>query len=238
MSMLLMVKAMQSKVGNPLRKLVLIKLADNANDQGECWPSYQYIADQCEMSKRSVMAHIDALIEAGFLRKEHRIGGEKGNKSNVYTLRIPSAGDSLPGANAAPPSAGDALPPSAGAAPRTSHSLEPVMEPVMEPYSAKAKNNNFDFSSWPCLPSQQIFNDWVQVRKAKKAAITQTAINRIGKQLHKAVSAGWSVDDAFSQAVASGWTGFDATWLKGSPNGAPERINQIANAHQEFLNGF
>lgn len=101
----------------------------------------------------------------------------------------------------------------------------------------KKNNSDLDFSSWPHLPSPQIFNDWVQVRKAKKAAITQTAIERIGKQLHKAVSAGWSVDDALSQAVASGWTGFDATWLKGSPNGAPERINQIANAHQEFLNG-
>ena len=30
MSMLLMAKAMSIKVGNPLRKLVLIKLADNA----------------------------------------------------------------------------------------------------------------------------------------------------------------------------------------------------------------
>jgi hypothetical protein len=129
MSMLLMVKAMQSKVGNPLRKLVLLKLADNANDQGECWPSYQYIADQCEMSKRSVMAHIDALIEAGFLRKELRIGGEKGNKSNLYTLRMPSAGDSLGVVKQIhPPSAGAATPPSAGAAPRTSHSLESVNE--------------------------------------------------------------------------------------------------------------
>ncbi|MDI1390068.1 KilA-N domain-containing protein, partial [Escherichia coli] len=36
----LMVKAMKIRVGNPLRKLVLIKLADNASDQGECWPSY------------------------------------------------------------------------------------------------------------------------------------------------------------------------------------------------------
>jgi hypothetical protein len=130
MSMLLMVKAMQSKVGNPLRKLVLLKLADNANDQGECWPSYQYIADQCEMSKRSVMAHIDALIDSGFLRKELRLGGEKGNKSNVYTLRIPSAGDSLGVVQQIhQPSAGDSLPPSAGAAPRTSHSLEPVNKP-------------------------------------------------------------------------------------------------------------
>lgn len=109
---------------------------------------------------------------------------------------------------------------------------------LQEVKEVKKKNGDLDFSSWPHLPSPQIFNDWVQVRKAKKAAITQTAIERIGKQLHKAASAGWSVDDALSQAVSSGWTGFDATWLKGSPNGAPERINQIANAHQEFLNGY
>lgn len=63
MSMELMVKAMKIRVGNPLRKLVLIKLADNASDQGECWPSYQHIADQCEISKRSVMNHIPAQRE-------------------------------------------------------------------------------------------------------------------------------------------------------------------------------
>ncbi|CBW29805.1 Uncharacterised protein [Haemophilus influenzae] len=53
MSMRLMVQAMNCKVGNPARKLVLLKLADNANDDGICFPSYQYIADKCEMSKRS-----------------------------------------------------------------------------------------------------------------------------------------------------------------------------------------
>nr|WP_063454794.1 helix-turn-helix domain-containing protein [Wohlfahrtiimonas chitiniclastica] len=66
MSMMLMVKAMQIKVGNPLRKLVLLKLADNASDTGECWPSHQNIADQCEISKRSVINHIDALVEMVF----------------------------------------------------------------------------------------------------------------------------------------------------------------------------
>lgn len=128
MSMLLMVKAMQSKVGNPLRKLILLKLADNANDQGECWPSYQHIADQCEMSKRSVMVHIEALIESGFLRKEYRLGGEKGNKSNVYTLAFPSKVVQ----EIHHPSAGDSLGGSAGAAPRTSHSLEPIKEPCVD----------------------------------------------------------------------------------------------------------
>ncbi|ENU8988226.1 helix-turn-helix domain-containing protein, partial [Salmonella enterica] len=117
MSMMLMVKAMQIKVGNPLRKLVLLKLADNASDQGECWPSYQYIADQCEISKRSVMNHIDELCKSGLLKKVFR-KGPKGNATNVYILTIPGAGDSLPGAGDSPGvvqeihqgSAGDSLP--------------------------------------------------------------------------------------------------------------------------------
>jgi len=132
MSMTLMVKALKTKVGNPLRKLVLLKLADNANDQGECWPSYQYIADQCEMSKRSVMIHISKLIEDGFLRKEHRIGGEKKNKSNLYTLMV-GAGDSLGVVQEIHyPSAGDSLGGSAGDAPRTYHSLESINEPFTQ----------------------------------------------------------------------------------------------------------
>ncbi|EHF0374091.1 helix-turn-helix domain-containing protein [Salmonella enterica] len=137
MSMMLMVKAMQIKVGNPLRKLVLLKLADNASDQGECWPSYQYIADQCEISKRSVMNHIDELCKSGLLKKVFR-KGPKGNATNVYILTIPGAGDS-PGVvqEIHQGSAGDSLPGagyspggSAGAAPRISHSFEPVNEPL------------------------------------------------------------------------------------------------------------
>lgn len=140
MSMDLMVQAMKIKVGNPLRKLVLLKLADNANDLGECWPSYQHIADQCEISKRSVMNHIEALCEYGLIKKELRTG-PKGNSSNVYQLNLRSAGDSpggsanrsLPGAGDSLPGAGDSPGGSAGAAPRISHSFEPVNEPVNEP---------------------------------------------------------------------------------------------------------
>ena len=67
--MSLMAKAMGVKVGNSLRKLVLIKLADNANDKGECWPSYQHIADQCECSRTAVRNHIDALEEMDGIEK-------------------------------------------------------------------------------------------------------------------------------------------------------------------------
>ncbi|PNO71079.1 helix-turn-helix domain-containing protein [Serratia marcescens] len=90
MSMNLMAQAMSIKVGNPLRKLVLIKMADNANDEGECWPSYQHIADHCECSKSAVKAHITALIKMGLLSKENRLGvnNGKGNTSNIYQLTL------------------------------------------------------------------------------------------------------------------------------------------------------
>lgn len=147
MSMELMVKAMKTKVGNPLRKLVLIKLADNANDMGECWPSYQHVADQCEISKRSVMNHISTLCDAGLIRKEIRKGGPKGNSSNIYHLIFGGAGDSLGvvqqvhkgGAADSLHSAAAAPGGSAVPAPRTSHSSEAVNEPVTEPFATQAK---------------------------------------------------------------------------------------------------
>ncbi|WPN50928.1 helix-turn-helix domain-containing protein [Pseudomonas sp. P9_2] len=148
MSMTLMVAAMKLRVGNPLRKLVLIKLADNASDVGECWPSYQHIADQCEISKRSVMNHITALCDAGLLRKEIRKGGPKGNSSNVYFLTLEGGGaPPAPGvvqqihqgsAAGSPPCESPALGGSAADAPRISNSLEPVIEPVIEPITPQA----------------------------------------------------------------------------------------------------
>ncbi|MDN0718439.1 helix-turn-helix domain-containing protein [Escherichia coli] len=130
MSMNLMAKAMNIKVGNPLRKLVLIKLADNANDNGECWPSYQHVADQCEVSRSTVKSHIRALEEMGLLKREFRRKGEL-NQSNVFYLTLDNAQQIQPesgGAGAALGGAGAALG-GAGAAPRTYHSFEPVNEP-------------------------------------------------------------------------------------------------------------
>ncbi|EDG6412442.1 replication protein [Salmonella enterica subsp. enterica serovar Thompson] len=117
MSMNLMAKAMSIKVGNPLRKLVLIKLADNANDEGECWPSYQHIADQCEVSRSTVKSHIRALEDMGLLKREFRRKGEL-NQSNVFYLTLDNA-------QQIPPESGGA-----GADPRTYHSFEPVKEPL------------------------------------------------------------------------------------------------------------
>ncbi|WP_088211115.1 helix-turn-helix domain-containing protein [Shewanella sp. Shew256] len=149
MSMELMVKAMKAKVGNPLRKLVLIKLADNANDQGECWPSHQYIAEQCEIGKSTVRKHIADLAEAGLLKIESR-KGPKGNLSNVYTLTLcqqvaqPMPPDSI----GMPPDSTPPMPPDSTG---ISHSLEPVNESLKESCPASCSKSVFNafFKAYP-----------------------------------------------------------------------------------------
>ncbi|WP_458020099.1 helix-turn-helix domain-containing protein [Klebsiella pneumoniae] len=138
MSMTLMAKAMAIKTGNPIRKLVLIKLADNANDSGECWPSYKHIADHCECSKSAVRDHIDALISMGLLVKENRPGVKngKGNASNMYCMNLDNP---MPPKSIAPmPPESTGMPPKSIApmpcgGTRTSHSFEPVIEPTDPP---------------------------------------------------------------------------------------------------------
>ncbi|MEM7889015.1 helix-turn-helix domain-containing protein [Morganella morganii] len=160
MSMILTARALQIKTGNALRKLVLVKLADNANDQGESWPSVPYIAEQCEMSERSVQNHINALVEMGLVRIEARKSANGLNQSNIYHLRLNTAvvsGESaapyganpagVSGANGSGTGAADSpggatgSDSGAGAAPRISN--DPVIDPDnknINPVRGKAKS--------------------------------------------------------------------------------------------------
>ena len=202
MSMELMVKAMKTKVGNPLRKLVLIKLADNANDVGECWPSYQHIADQCEIGRSTVKVHIRELEKCGLLRREFRRKGEL-NQSNLFHLSLNS------GSGAALPGAGDNPGGGAGAAPRTSHSFEPVKEPVKEPVAKapsrkKSKAEKFDpLTAKPTNVSATAWADWCQHRKEIRKSLTATTCAKQAKTLAGHPDA----DAVINQSISNGWTG-------------------------------
>ena len=65
------------------RKFVLVALADQANDLGECFPSIATIARRCSMSQRAVQQHISGLEKDGFILRDIRAG-----RSTVYRLVI------------------------------------------------------------------------------------------------------------------------------------------------------
>jgi hypothetical protein len=93
-----------------------------------------------------------------------------------------------------------------------SHSLETINESLKDLVTTSSKSS-LDFSQWPDLPSDQVFKDWLAVRKQKKAKLTQTAVNRLAPHLIKAVAAGCSVDDVFELCASRCWIGFEFDWL-------------------------
>ncbi|MDI3356541.1 helix-turn-helix domain-containing protein [Pseudomonas sp. UYIF39] len=63
------------------QKAVLISLADNANDEGVCWPSVPKIAMRTCLSERAVQGSIRWLCSTGILSTAERLG-----RSTLYTL--------------------------------------------------------------------------------------------------------------------------------------------------------
>ena len=89
--------AVGQDVGNPLRKLVLMVLADEHRDDTDlCCPGLERIAAIGEMSTKSAARHIDALAELG------KITVYKRGRSHGYILHCPPKADAV--SNEAPPS--------------------------------------------------------------------------------------------------------------------------------------
>ncbi|MDH5905139.1 helix-turn-helix domain-containing protein [Vibrio splendidus] len=78
------------KTGSPISKLVLLKLADNADARGVCFPSLNYLAQYCEVSVRTVKRHVNELEKQGFVKRIKRFDNSGRQRSNIYQLRLPS----------------------------------------------------------------------------------------------------------------------------------------------------
>lgn len=151
MSIKLMTMAFNAYVNNPVRKLILIKLCDNANDDGVCWPSYGRIADQCEVTKRCAMEHIKWLSDNGFLEVESRFkdGNQSSNCYTISTSKLMLASTkrgenkSLPSEPCSPPLVNVVHPPSEPCSPRII--IESSVEPIKP---ARKKKSEMTFPEW------------------------------------------------------------------------------------------
>ncbi|WP_267257554.1 helix-turn-helix domain-containing protein [Stenotrophomonas maltophilia] len=123
------------------QKAVLISLADQANDDGVCWPAVGTIAARCCMSARAVRTAMDHLEAVGLLTRDRRF-----NSSTVYKVtpanfdkaaapskagRKAGKAGTAPGAGAAPhagdaPAAGGDAPHAGGDAPGAGLGVRPV----------------------------------------------------------------------------------------------------------------
>lgn len=96
------------------------------------------------------------------------------------------------------------------------------------------KKNNFSFkqSLIDLGVSEQIAVDYLAVRKAKRAANTETAFNRIKSEIEKS---GASANDCIKLAVERSWQGFKAEWYRNA-NSDSKKSSRLDHPFTNFDN--
>lgn len=189
---------------SPAQKAVLISLADQANDDGYCWPSVGTIASRTCLSERAVQGAIKWLQSARLLGASERRG-----TSSVYQI-TPAAyappQEMRPAANA--PTPADAAPPPpqmlhptpADAAPKPSMNRHLNRK---EPKDTRADATGFVLPDW--IPADA-WAAFMETRKTKKAKSTAYALGLIVKSLEAFKAGGHDPLAILNTSIKAGWS--------------------------------
>lgn len=87
----------------------------------------------------------------------------------------------------------------------------PIATNNHKPITNNHKPKNTNTVAPPDGVTVMVWQDWLKLRKAKKAAVTQTAIDGIQREADKARV---SLQTALETCCERGWTGFKAEWMQ------------------------
>lgn len=202
-------------------KFTLVALCECANYRtGKIFPSIDHICEITGQDRKTVIANIGKLVADGWIIETGERVGKTG-QIKVYHANI-------------------------GMVPETEQSQNwnsstfTVKESQIrdtEP-SKEPSRNMCNKVERPEGVSEEVWSDFLSMRKARKNPVTQTALKMITKQ---ADMAGWSLEDAIAEAVSRGWLSFKAEWVKERNNGksnwggSPDRRSSLARAIDEGL---
>ena len=87
----------------------------------------------------------------------------------------------------------------------------PIATINQEPLTTNHKPKNTKTVAPPFGVTDSVWQDWLKLRKEKKAAVTQTALDGIEREAKKA---GVSLQTALETCCERGWTGFKSEWME------------------------
>ena len=177
------------------QKLVLLSLADWANDEGLCWPSIDRLAIKTSMAGRSVQRIIRDLESMGFVRRDEVLG-----KGNRYWISIPLT-ECHPCHSVTPPLT-------------DSHPTPDTVSPnTLNIHQLTTKNIIEGFPVWLPIDS---WKGWVEMRKQRKRPLTDRAKARAFTKLEALHSAGHDINELLDRSTINGW--LDIYEPKGATN--------------------
>jgi hypothetical protein len=164
-------------------KLLLIVLANYADEDGRCWPSQKRLGEDAGMSDRSVRTAFVKLEEAGLIVRERRNRRDGSRGTDMIELHLERANDQRKNLPAEKSSSGK----SCTDYRKNLHELpenisglttfEPTIEPSIEPSEKRAGEIDAAFDRfWAAYPSKL---DKVYARKVFPKALKKTSLDRM-----------------------------------------------------------
>lgn len=214
----------------PTAKAVLMAMADYSDEQGRCWPAITTLCEYTCFSRRAVIDAI-AWLEANGAVVADRSNGR--HTSYVVTpdryakpVQLPHRCISRTGAAPAQTSAAPALDPCSSRTGPVQQAHSNHQEP-----SRTIKASTKARATAPACPEgvePQTWADWLALRRAKKAPVTETVLKAARSE---AAKAGVTLDRFIEIWCARGSQGLEASWLKpherAGPRGAPAKHGEF-----------
>lgn len=186
--------------GNDL--LVLISLADNASEEGYCWPSWDSIIAKTKVSKGTLSKVLNKLEKDGIIIRESRKRDNGSSASNGYFI-FPNMGRSSEtehhsGVQKLNTEKGGGVQKLNYRSSETEH-LEPPKEP-----SIKKLNKKRSTSSSKFLTGDPLIDEFINHRSSIKKPMTEKAVILFAKNI-EALRAEYDVQALVENAIMSGW---------------------------------
>ncbi len=184
MSIRLMTSVWERSDINATQKLVLLALADWANDEGLCWPSIAKLAVKSSLTARCVQKAIRSLEELGFIKRDEVIG-----KGNRYWIAIP-LNEVHPCTTFTPPL----------------NDVHPTPEPGSPNTSITHQSNTNVIIGLPDWLPIDAWEGWLAMRKKLKKPATERAMQMAIKKLQDLAGQGNDPAAVLDQSTMAGWT--------------------------------
>ena len=180
---------------DPQQRYVLLKLADNANQDGKCWPSLSNISLTTRLSESTVRRCVTSLEKGGWLEVNRGLGR---NNNSQYTLV-----EKVSGCNPLPEKVSER---------KVSHrpikgvTVTAPLHPLKEEPSRTPKEKVPD--SLPEWLDPILWTGWVDMRKRmRNAPFTDLARKSILADLAKLKNYGKDPNDRLQEGIKRGWRG-------------------------------
>lgn len=200
------------------KKCLLYTIANYAGPDGQFWPSYQRLADDAGLSRRSVMKYMAEFEAGGMIRKARRKKSNGESDTNIFVLVMNSAGSEGDSLGSGPRSLGgerDSL----GVVNEVHRGSEPdspksVIEPVIQPVSDTGKKSPaLDLTSLPNGITVELAQAFIDHRKAIKAPLSQQALSLCMNAAAKAVNYGLTPQQVIEETIVNGWRKPEPEWV-------------------------